>query len=393
MRRACSASSATSAATLSARKRKKRERIGLPATSASSHEEFPSRAASGRKVQGSIAPSARILTTDLRSRPTPFAASRQWPQKHDNISSTPLAGEGKRILSRKTPAKSYWSRRSRSRPTVFRRTAGLFGHTKRNVSSTSPPFSAQPPHPRLRSPRQFTTRSDPSMPSISERAPYHRIELPTGRSGPQNFWNTCGASRKPTMRRSRSISSCTRRTISTMPSGSSELRKECDVESCAPIFQEPIMSFDAVFWVGVARDRDGIDGAIGRRLTPKNSVARGQSTRRGQAQGTHIANYRIASWAGIACRVGTSASGGEEYSRSQCNGGFGSDSGPSRGDPLGALSAHLRRQRPRSAMVRNTSIVLKNPCRGDSIWVLWRCQRGKSGPLRLMWRRSAPGGG
>jgi hypothetical protein len=118
------------------------------------------------------------------------------------------------------------------------------------------------------------------MPSISERAPYHRIESRTGRSGPQNFWNTCGASRKPTMRRSRSISSCTRRTVSTMPSGSSESRKECDVESCAPIFQEPIMSSDAVFWVGVARDQDGIDGAIGRERTPKNSVARPTGSRR-----------------------------------------------------------------------------------------------------------------
>src|SRR6202042_2273660 len=42
----------------------------------------------------------------------------------------------------------------------------------------------------------------------------------------------------------------TRRTVSTMPSGSSESRKECDVESCAPIFQEPIMSSDAVFLGG-----------------------------------------------------------------------------------------------------------------------------------------------
>jgi hypothetical protein len=30
-----------------------------------------------------------------------------------------------------------------------------------------------------------------------------------------------------------------------MSSGSSESRKECDVESCAPIFQELIMSFVA----------------------------------------------------------------------------------------------------------------------------------------------------
>jgi transposase len=58
------------------------------------------------------------------------------------------------------------------------------------------------------------------------------------------------------------------------------------------------MSSDAVFWAGVARDRDCIDGAIGRQLTPKNGVARRQSTQRGQAQGTHIASYRIASWAG-----------------------------------------------------------------------------------------------
>jgi hypothetical protein len=35
-----------------------------------------------------------------------------------------------------------------------------------------------------------------------------------------------------------------------MPSGSSESRKECDVESCARIFQEPIMSSDAVFLGG-----------------------------------------------------------------------------------------------------------------------------------------------
>src|SRR6185437_9091211 len=126
-----------------------------------------------------------------------FAASRQWPQKHDNISSTPLAGEGKRILSRKTPAKSYWSRRSRSRPTVFRRTAGLFGHTKRKVSSTSPPLSAQPPHPRLRSPRQFTTSSESSRPSISERAPYQSAVSPTGRREPQNSRKISGASRKP----------------------------------------------------------------------------------------------------------------------------------------------------------------------------------------------------
>jgi len=47
------------------------------------------------------------------------AAPRQWSQKQDSISSTPLAGEGKRILSRKTPAKAYraWSSRSLT-PTV-----------------------------------------------------------------------------------------------------------------------------------------------------------------------------------------------------------------------------------------------------------------------------------
>src|SRR5271169_1972185 len=187
MRRASSASSATSAATLSARKRRKRERMGLPATSASSHEGVSSPVASGRKAQGSIAPSARTLMTESRSRPTSFAASRQWPQKQDNVSSTPLAGEGKRILSRNTPAKSYRARSSRSRRTVFSRAAGLFGHTKRKVSSTPPPFSAQPPQPRLRSPRQFTTRSESSMPSMSESAPYHRYVSPTGRSEPQNF--------------------------------------------------------------------------------------------------------------------------------------------------------------------------------------------------------------
>jgi hypothetical protein len=51
--------------------------------------------------------------------------------------------------------------------------------------------------------------------------------------------------------RSRSISSCTRRTVSTMPSGSSESRKECDVESCAAILQEPIVSSDAFFGRGL----------------------------------------------------------------------------------------------------------------------------------------------
>jgi len=59
------------------------------------------------------------------------------------------------------------------------------GQAKRNVSSTSPPFSAHPPQPRLRMPRQFTTRSSSAIPSMSESALNQRYMLSTGRCGPQ----------------------------------------------------------------------------------------------------------------------------------------------------------------------------------------------------------------
>jgi hypothetical protein len=212
------ASSPTRAATLSARKRTKRERIGLPVSRAQSHWEASLPA---REAHGSIARSVRILATESRSRPTSLGASWQWSQKQDSISSTPFAGDGKRILSRKTPAKSYLASNSRSRRTAFARAAGLFGHTKRNVSSTPFPLSAQPPQPRLRSPRQFTTRSESSRPSISERTPYQSAVSSTGRRGPQNSRKTSGDSRKPTTRRSRSIAFRTGRTVSSIPSGSS----------------------------------------------------------------------------------------------------------------------------------------------------------------------------
>ena len=58
------------------------------------------------KAFASRSPSPKILTTASRSRPSALAARRQWSQKHDSISSAPFAGEGKRILSRKTPLKS-----------------------------------------------------------------------------------------------------------------------------------------------------------------------------------------------------------------------------------------------------------------------------------------------
>ena len=38
------------------------------------------------------------------------------------------------------------------------------------------------------------------------------------------------------------MASCTRRTVSSIPSGSSDSREEWDVESCATSFQELVMS-------------------------------------------------------------------------------------------------------------------------------------------------------
>ena len=132
-----------------------------------------------------------------------------------------------------------WSS-SRSRRTVFLLTFGLVLGTR---SGTSPPrpLSAQPPQPRLRSPRQFTTRSDSPMPSMSESAPYHNCASSTGRREPQNSRKIWRLSPKPRIRRSRWIASCTRRTVSNILVGSSEPREEWDVESCAPSFQRPII--------------------------------------------------------------------------------------------------------------------------------------------------------
>ena len=81
------------------------------------------------------------------------------------------------------------------------------------------------------------------------------------------------------------------------------------------------MSSDAVFWVRVARDRDGIDGAIAPPTDFKKTVLHEASQpEEGRHKGrisrtTELRGRRIAS------RVGTSASGGAERDkRERCVG-------------------------------------------------------------------------
>ena len=60
--------------------------------------------------------------------------------EEENTSSSPLAGDGKRILSMKTPSNGYRARSSRKRRSVFARATGLLGQTNLKVSFTSAPF-------------------------------------------------------------------------------------------------------------------------------------------------------------------------------------------------------------------------------------------------------------
>ena len=166
--------------------------MGLPASSASSHRG------------GLVAPclswrSARVdpaIGEDLDDRvEVEINARRRVPAV------TAKAGEhfvhavgGRRcvrILSRKTPAKAYRVRSSRSLRTTFWRVAGLFGYTKRNVSSTSRPFRPNLPSRCYASPRHLTTRgpSPPYLRCRKERRTRARRRRPDGwnRRTPRRF--------------------------------------------------------------------------------------------------------------------------------------------------------------------------------------------------------------
>ena len=110
-------------------------------------------------------------------------------------------------------------------------------------SGRSPPLRSlfRPNLPSRGCVRPANSRQGPesARPSVSERTPYQSDVPSTGRPGPQNSRKASGASRKPTIRRSRSIASCTRRTVSSIPTGSSASGEEWDVDSCALTFQEP----------------------------------------------------------------------------------------------------------------------------------------------------------
>ena len=100
------------------------------------------------------------MTTESRSRPTPSPRPGSGSQKQDSISSTPLAGEGKRILSRKD-AGEIIAGEELAKPSNRLLAHGRIvrAHEAEGLVDFAS-FSAQPPHPRLRSPRQFTTRSE-----------------------------------------------------------------------------------------------------------------------------------------------------------------------------------------------------------------------------------------
>ena len=101
----------------------------------------------------------------------------------------------------------------------------MFGRTKGNVSSTSPPFFgpasqaaaafALPVHNKVRILEAFDIREDV--------VPEHGLAHWT--VAVAEPWKISVASRKPAIRRSRSIASCTRRKVSSIPTGSSESRE------------------------------------------------------------------------------------------------------------------------------------------------------------------------
>ena len=103
---------------------------------------------------------------------------------------------------------------SRARPDCWGRRSGTSPRLRR---------PSRPSLPSRGCARRASSRQGPTsvMSSMSESALYQRYTLSTGRCGPQNLRNTSGASRKPTISRSRSSASSTRRTQSNIRCSSS----------------------------------------------------------------------------------------------------------------------------------------------------------------------------
>ena len=228
---------------LSLRKRRNAERSGFPATSLPS-QDFSDFSASRRR---GLAGNERFLQSSARRK-----RDQGRPQP-------PLDGSDRK--SRIEPRSGRWpvkesvscrgKRRQRDTGRATLEAGGAFspslrgclGQTNRNVSWTSASFSAQPPHPRLRSPRQFTTRSDSCIPSMSERRLYQRNTSFAGRRpGLLIARNIAGFSRAPTIRMSRSMIERARSTTSITRSRPNALDNEWDVDNCAPILKGCPMS-------------------------------------------------------------------------------------------------------------------------------------------------------
>ena len=147
---------------------------------------------SAREARGSIARSARILTTELRSRPTLSAASPAMAAKTGQHFIRAVGGRGEADLVEKDAGEIIPGEEFAKPPQPPSRAQPDCLGTR---SGTSLPlrllFSAQPPQPRLRSPRQFTTRSESSMPSIVGKGavPKHSVVDRTARTAelPEDF--------------------------------------------------------------------------------------------------------------------------------------------------------------------------------------------------------------